>query len=171
MAKLSQEELDKLIAQAPRNDKGQSFISDEDFMDNVKNLPYGTRSESGYFAKDGGYITPVAKGTKAAKELASKGGKASVEMYRERKKWAESIDIYLKKTDENGVSNQDKIVMGMIAKAMEGCVGASEFLRDTVGEKPTDQVSLDVMTEGDKQLMEILKKRLGYDGSGSTEKQ
>lgn len=168
--KYSPEELNKVLEAAPKNDKGQPVISDEDFMDNVRNLPEGTRSET-YYAKDGGYIVPLKKGTKQTREIASIGGKASQEIYKERKKWAESIDIYLKKTDENGVSNQDKIVMGMIAKAMEGCVGASEFLRDTVGEKPSDQVSLDVMTDGDKQLMEILKKRLGYDGSGSTEKQ
>lgn len=171
MAKLSQDELNKLIESAPKDHKGRPVIPDDIFTDNLKELPTGVMSEDGRYSCSNGCIRPMEKGTQRAKEIASKGGKASNEMYRERKKWAESIDIYLKKTDENGVSNQDKIVMGMIAKAMEGCVGASEFLRDTVGEKPTDQVSLDVMTEGDKQLMEILKKRLGYDGSGSTEKQ
>ena len=169
--KYSKEELEKLIEQAPKNDKGQAIISDEDFMDNLKELPEGTKSDTGKtVTKGGGYLFPPQKGTERAKEIAAMGGKASGEMYRERKKWAESIDIYLKKTDENGVSNQDKIVLGMIAKAMEGCVGASEFLRDTVGEKPTDQVSVGVMTDGDKKLMEKLMKRLGYDESGDTTK-
>ena len=158
--KYSPEELKELLEQAPKNDKGQPVISDEDFMDNVRDLPEGTRSEK-YYAKDGGYITPLRKGTPEARERASKAGKASNEMYRERKKWAESIDIFLKQTDENGVSNQDKIVLGMIAKAMEGCVGASEFLRDTVGEKPTDQVSLDVMTDKDREVLKNLTERLG----------
>lgn len=169
--KYTEEELNKVLEEAPKDEKGRPTISDEDFLDNLRILPKGIRSTTGKLSGNAGYVQLMEKGSQKAKEIASMGGKASQEMYRERKKWAESIDIYLKETDENGVSNQDKIVMGMIAKAMEGCVGASEFLRDTVGEKPSDQVSLEVMTEGDKQLMEILKKRLGYDGSGSTEKQ
>ena len=169
--KLSKEELNKLIEEAPRNDKGQPVIPDDVFMDNLADLPEGTRSEDGKYSKDKGYITPLVKGTARARETASMGGIASNIANAERRKISETIDIFLKKTDENGVSNQEKIVAAMGAKAMEGCVGAFEALRDTVGEKPSDQVSLDVMTDGDKQLMEILKKRLGYDGSGSTEKQ
>lgn len=171
MAKLSQEVLDKLIAEAPKNDKGQPVIPDDIFMDNLANLPKGTRSDDGKYANGKGYLCPGKKGDPRTVENCTKAGRKSVEMYNKRKTMAETIDIYLKKTDKNGVSNQDKIVLAMIAKANDGCVGAFEALRDTVGEKPSDQVSLDVMTDGDKQLMEILKKRLGYDGSGSTEKQ
>ena len=159
--KYSPEELNKLLEEAPRNDKGQPVISDEDFMDNVKELPNGTRSDKGKLANNGGYLDPGKKGDPKTIENCSKAGKAAGEMYRERKKWAESIDIYLKKTDANGISNQDKIVMGMIAKAMEGCVGASEFLRDTVGEKPSDQINLDVMTDKDREVLKNLTERLG----------
>ena len=159
--KYSPEELNKLIEEAPRNEKGQPVISDEDFMDNVKDLPNGTRSDKGKLANNGGYLDPGKKGDPKTIENCSKAGKAANEMYRERKKWAESIDIYLKKTDANGISNQDKIVMGMIAKAMEGCVGASEFLRDTVGEKPSDQINLDVMTDKDREVLKNLTERLG----------
>ena len=168
--KLPKEELDKLIAEAPRNDKGQPVIPDDVFMDNLKDLPKGTRSDKGKYANEGGYLDPGKKGDPKTIENCSKAGKASNEMYQKRKTWAESIDIFLKKTDDNGVSNQDRIVAAMAAKAMDGCVGASEFLRDTVGEKPSDQVSLDVMTDGDKQLMANLMKRLGLD-EGSITKQ
>ena len=161
MAKLTPEELNKLIEEAPRNDKGQPVISDEDFMDNVKDLPNGTRSDKGKLANNGGYLDPGKKGDPKTIENCSKAGKASNVMYQKRKTWAESIDIYLEKTDENGVSNQDKIVMAMIEKANSGCVGASEFLRDTVGEKPTDQVSLDVMTDKDREVLKNLTERLG----------
>jgi hypothetical protein len=169
--KYTEEELNKVLEEAPKDEKGRPTISDEDFLDNLKLLPKGIRSVTGKLSGNSGYVQLMEKGSQKAKEIASMGGKASNEMYQKRKTMAETIDIYLKKTDENGVSNQDKIVLAMIAKANDGCVGAFEALRDTVGEKPSDQVSLDVMTDGDKQLMEILKKRLGYDGSGSTEKQ
>ena len=77
MAKLTPEELNKLIEEAPRNDKGQPVISDEDFMDNVKDLPNETRSESGLYACQGGYVKPLEKGTQRTKEIASKAGKAA----------------------------------------------------------------------------------------------
>ena len=170
MAKLSQEELDKLIAEAPKNDKGQPVIPDDIFMDNLANLPKGTRSDDGKYANGKGYLCPGKKGDPRTVENCTKAGRKSVEMYNKRKTMAETIDIYLKKTDENGVSNQDKIVLAMIAKANDGCVGAFEALRDTVGEKPSDTVSLDVMTDGDKQLMANLMKRLGLD-EGSITKQ
>lgn len=170
MAKLSQEELDKLIAEAPKNDKGQPVIPDDIFMDNLANLPEGTRSEDGKYANDRGYLSPGKKGDPKTIENCSKAGKAAQAIYAERKKFAESIDIFLKKTDADGISNQDKIVMALGEKAMDGCVGAFEALRDTVGEKPSDTVSLDVMTDGDKQLMANLMKRLGLD-EGSITKQ
>lgn len=158
--KLSPEELNRVIEEAPRNEKGQPVIPDDVFVDNANDLPKGTRSESGYCKQENGYTTPFIKGESRTKEIASMGAQANKEAWGKRKTMAETIDIYLKKTDKDGVSNQDKIIMGMIEKAMSGCVGASEFLRDTVGEKPSDNLNLDVMTEADKQLIENLKARI-----------
>ena len=141
--KYSPEELNKLIEEAPRNEKGQPVISDEDFMDNVKDLPNETRSESGLYACQGGYVRPLEKGTQRTKEITSKAGKAAQAANAERRKIAETIDIFLKTVDkETGKTMQEKIVEAMGLKAMDGCVGAAEFIRDTVGEKPSDNVSL-----------------------------
>lgn len=161
--KLTQEELNKIIEEAPRNEKGQPVIPDDVFMDNLDLLPKGTRSDTGKYSKTGGYVKPLEKGSKRTKEIASRGGTNAQASIRERKKIAETIDVFLKMTDENGVTNQEKIVRAMGLKAMDGCVGAFEALRDTVGEKPTDNVSVDVMTDGDKELMAKLLKRMGYD--------
>lgn len=171
MAKLSPEELNKVLEEAPKNDKGQAIVSDEVFSDNYQNLPTGTRSEDGRYAKDGGFLRPGIKGDPKTIENCTKAGNSTAETYARRKSFKESITMLLNQKDKDGVSTQDKIVAAMANKAMDGCVGAFEALRDTVGEKPSDQVSLDVMTDGDKQLMEILKKRLGYDGSGSVKEQ
>lgn len=168
MAKLSQDELNKVIESAPKDHKGRPVIPDDIFTDNLRALPTGIMSEDGRYSSSNGCIHPLVKGTQRAKEFASKGGKTSQAMYAERKKIAETIDIFLKSTDENGVTMQEKIVEAMGLKAMEGCVGAFEALRDTIGEKPTDQLNVDVMTEGDKKLMENLMKRLGCDKSGDT---
>lgn len=168
--KYTKEELDKLIENAPRNEKGQPIISDEDFTDNVKDLPKGTRSEDGRYANEGGYLRPGIKGDPKTYENCSKAGEASRAVYAERRKIAETIDIFLKSVDkETGKTMQEKIVEAMGIKAMEGCVGAFEALRDTVGEKPTDNVNVDVMTDGDKALMQKLLKRMGYDEGSTTE--
>ena len=156
----SKEELEKLIEQAPRDEKNRPVISDEDFMDNLDILPDGVRSDQNKFSKDGGYVQAGRKGDPKTLENVRKAQKASYEAYQKRKTIAETIDIFLKKTDENGVTMQEKIVEAMGLKAMEGCVGAFEALRDTVGEKPSDQVSLDVMTDADKELIENLKPRI-----------
>ena len=168
--KYSKEELDKLIAEAPRDEKGRPIISDEDFMDNLGDLPDGTRTEGGKYAAKGGYVQAGRKGDPQTYENCKKAWTASVESREKRKTFAETIDILLRQKDKNGVTTQEKIVLAMAEKASSGCVGAFEALRDTVGEKPTDNVALDVMTDGDKALMEKLLKRMGYDESANIKK-
>lgn len=158
---LTKEEIDKLIAEAPKDAKGRPVLPDDVFMQCYHDLPAGVMSECGYWANGKkGYMRPGQKNDPKTIENVSKAGKKAQEMNAKRRSWAESIDIFLKMEDENGVSNQDKIVEAMAKRALDGCVGASEFLRDTVGEKPSDNLSLDVMTDGDKELIANLMKRL-----------
>lgn len=159
--KYTKEELDKLIENAPKNEKGQAIISDEDFLDNLGSLPVGTRSESGKMAQKSGYLSPLKKGEAYSKQIASMGGTAAGKVNRERRKIAETIDIFLKAEDENGMTNQEKIVQALGLKAMEGCVGAFEALRDSVGEKPSDNLNLEVVTDADREIMKNLTERLG----------
>ena len=168
--KYSPEELKEILEQAPTDEKGRPIISDKDFLDNLKELPAGTKSESGKVANNGGFLDPGKKGDPKTISNCSKAGKAAQAANAERRKIAETIDIFLKSVDkETGKTMQEKIVEAMGLKAMDGCVGAAEFIIDTVGEKPSDNVSLDVMTDGDKELMTNLMKRLGLD-EGSVKK-
>ena len=159
--KYSPEELKELLEKAPTDEKGRPIISDEDFLDNLKELPNGTKSDAGKISNCGGYVSPLQKGTERAREIAKSGGEAAAETYLRRKTFKESITILLNQKDKDGISMQDKIVEAMANKAMDGCVGAFEALRDTVGEKPTDQVSLDVMTDKDREVLKNLTERLG----------
>jgi bifunctional DNA-binding transcriptional regulator/antitoxin component of YhaV-PrlF toxin-antitoxin module len=161
--KLTQEEINKILEEAPKDEKGRSVIPDDVFVDNLANIPDGTISDARKLRCNSGYIVLLEKGTEEARAFASKGGTKAGEVNRERRKIAETIDIFLKSTDKDGRTMQEKIVEAMGLKAMDGCVGAFEALRDTVGEKPTDNVSVDVMTDGDKELMAKLLKRMGYD--------
>lgn len=161
--KLTQEELNKIIEKAPRDEKGRAVIPDDVFVDNLSDIPEGTMSDARKLKGSTGYVVLLEKGSQRTREFASSGGTAAQAANKERRKIAETIDIFLKSTDKDGRTMQEKIVEAMGLKAMDGCVGAFEALRDTVGEKPTDNVSVDVMTDGDKELMAKLLKRMGYD--------
>jgi len=158
--KYTKEELDKLIEQAPKNEKGRPVISDEDFLDNYRELPNGVQSVGGKLSSSTGYVKLLQPGSQRTREIAKCGGDKAAETYARRKTFAESFTVFLNVKDENGESMQDKIVKAMAGKAMEGCVGAYEAIRDTVGEKPSDQVSLDIMSDADRELIENLKKRI-----------
>ena len=94
--------------------------------------------------------------------MAGKEDKKTDGLLEQNRKMAETIDLFLKSVDkETGMTMQEKIIAALGSKAMDGCVGAAEFLRDTVGEKPSDQVSLDVMTDKDREVLKNLTERLG----------
>ena len=77
-----------------------------------------------------------------ASEMGKRGAKASAEARARRKSMREQLDILLSMDN-----NQENVLVAMIRKALEGDVRAMEFLRDTVGEKPTDKMEADVKGE------------------------
>ena len=74
------------------------------------------------------------------REIARKGGKASVEARREKKLFKEAIE---KKLGQS----LDSMIDSMIEQANKGNVQAITFLRDTIGEKPTDKIEADVKND------------------------
>lgn len=70
-------------------------------------------------------------------EIARKGGIASGKARREKRLFREAIESRL------GAELQD-IVDAMILQAKDGNVQATTFLRDTIGEKPTDKLEADI---------------------------
>ena len=83
-----------------------------------------------------------------ARKRGSAGGKASVQARREKKWFREAIE---KQIGEN----IDKAIEAVWFKAQRGDVQAIQFLRDTIGEKPTDKVE---NTNVDVSYEEYLKK-------------
>ena len=74
------------------------------------------------------------------REIASKGGKASVEAKRKRKTLKEELLLMLSDGDI-----QEKISIALINEAINGnnagsVTKAFEVIRDTIGEKPADKV-------------------------------
>lgn len=106
-------------------------------------------------------ITPLQKGSARAKEVSRLGNEALKKRMAERKKMKEELDTLLKislkrgdiisaddvlsleEADDANISVQTAINIAMIKRAIMGDVQAAQYLRDTVGEKPTDKVEVD----------------------------
>ena len=71
------------------------------------------------------------------REIAKKGGKASVEARREKKALREELILLLSTSN-----TQENICVALIKEALNGSVKAFETIRDTIGEKPKDQVEI-----------------------------
>lgn len=74
------------------------------------------------------------------RELGRKGGINSGKARREKKLFKEAIEKKLGQSI-------DSMIDSMINQAQNGNVQAITFLRDTIGEKPTDKVEADVNTD------------------------
>lgn len=95
-----------------------------------------------------------------ARERGRKGGIASGKVRREKKEMRETLESLLTMSMKSGkivdvdtirnfaalkgknISVQDAIMIAQIQKAMKGDTRAAEYVRDTVGQKPTDSVNL-----------------------------
>ena len=92
-----------------------------------------------------------------AVENGRKGGKASGEAKRRKKDMRERLEILLSMPIKNGkgadidkikgfgelkgknITVEDAVLIAITQKALKGDIQASTFLRDTIGEKPTDK--------------------------------
>lgn len=102
-------------------------------------------------------LKPV-QSTEEAKERGRKGGIASGKARREKKLMRETLDILLSMPLKNGkfadvdsirnfaalkgknINVQEAILIAQIQKAMKGDTRAAEYVRDTIGQKPVDNV-------------------------------
>lgn len=99
-----------------------------------------------------------------AVEMAKRSAEVRREKAARRKTLRESLEILLEQTDENGISNQDKITLALFSQAQEGNVKAYEVLRDTIGQKPLERIaaSVDVLA-GEKTKLDDLVTEIGAD--------
>lgn len=90
-----------------------------------------------------------------AKKRGSKGGKASVKSRRQRKAMKEQLEILLNLplkdknlkeeisnlgVEEKDIDNQMAMTIALYQEAIRGNTKAYELIRDTIGEKPIEQV-------------------------------
>lgn len=79
----------------------------------------------------------------------------------------EAREMAVKMAEATGkpVTVYDAIVCAQTAAAMQGNTKAAEYIRDSAGDKPGENVRLDadIMTEGDRKLLAKLQAAMGID--------
>lgn len=111
--------------------------------------------------------------TKEARIRGKKGGIASGKARREKKQFKETLETLLSMAMEDGkemaveditsfkgikgqnISVQEAILIAQIQKAMKGDTRAAEYVRDTIGQKPSDKVKLETDIEMTDKLREV----------------
>lgn len=144
--------------------KERYIVPDDVFEEHIKQLPDYTVNESKtYRAYSGGKLIILGADPERDKAIHKGGGVATQATLKQRRTFREQIDIILSTKDkENGKTGLENVTIAMYERAIAGDTKAAQFLRDTAGEKPADNIDLNanVMTEADKQLLEKLKARL-----------
>lgn len=157
-----------------KDDKGNYIVPDELFDKYYKELPRGTVNESKtYRAYNGGKVKSL---TSENRDIQVMGGKALQAKLKQRRTFAEAISTVLAQKPSQKVreeleldstaDNLDAVIAAMLKQAQRGNVKAGDFLRDTVGEKPTDKLeaSVETMTAEDREMMENVLKRMEENG-------
>ena len=99
-----------------------------------------------------------------ARERGRNGGKASGKKRRELKTMKLMLDYLLSKKIENKqtgkkVTTLEGIMLAQIKQALSGNTKAAQFIRDTLGEKPAEQVTTtNINIEDEKIINEVLDK-------------
>lgn len=75
------------------------------------------------------------------RKIRSKGGKRSAEIKKERKKLKEELLLLLSENDNNR-----KMSLAILQRAMNGDTKAFEVIRDTIGEKPKEEIEVKDVT-------------------------
>ena len=84
---------------------------------------------------------------KEQREIAKKGGKASGKARAKRKTLKEELILLLSQGN-----TQEKLSLSLIQQALDGNVKAFETIRDTIGEKPKENLDIAV----NKKLEDVL---------------
>lgn len=78
------------------------------------------------------------------KAITSKGGKASGKARRKKRELKQLLELALSQPHKDGDDNYMAITVALIQKALSGDVRAYEAIRDTIGQKPTEQQQVDM---------------------------
>ena len=92
-------------------------------------------------------LRPISLTHEQAVKNGRKGGKASADKRAERKTFREGLllllnEPILKDGKPSGKITQDAIIAGLVKRAISGDTRAFEMIRNTIGEKPVQEVAV-----------------------------
>ena len=173
------------IEDYPVNDKGDHIVPDDIMEQRYRELPQGTRNESGsIMAYNGGMLKLFGYDKTSDREIQSKGAQAINAQHAHRRNLAAIMDDLLKKPankvlallteDEQHtklstlMAGTDATVYDLVAARMaieaiaNGDTKAATFVRDSARDKPVEQqeISANVMTDADRALLAKVSKRV-----------
>jgi len=153
--------------------KSNYIVPDDIFDKYYKELPRGTVNESGTWrTANNGKIKIFGGNPEEDKAIHIKGAATSNAAQAQRRTFRDTINYMLKqkankRTVEDlgltdGATNLDAVIAAAFMQANKGNVKAMDFLRDTVGEKPSDRLEATVenLTPEDRAMLENIKNRL-----------
>ena len=103
--------------------------------------------------------------TEEARTIGRKGGLASAKARKEKKTLKMELEALLEVMDKNGDSVQKKMSFALIKKAVNGDTKAFEIIRDTIGQKPRENLNIDFerTQEEAKELLANMKDMMNND--------
>lgn len=155
-----------------KDEKGRYILDREVIEKHYKLLPNGCISEDREVWTSCGGLLRM-----ASEETRREGGRALQATLKQRRTFKEAIDIMLRSDAsaqnirelglKEGASNLDVVIAAGLKQAARGNVKAMDFIRDTAGEKPVEQLSADIsgLSDDDRAMLENIKKRLEADKS------
>lgn len=153
-----------------KDEKGY-IIPDNIFDGFLKDLPEGTTNESQTFrAYNGGKLARLENNPEEASKRGKVGGPASQDTQQTRRSIKEILEELSKKTvtaeeaEEYGLKEGTTLLeaanLAQIRRAMRGDTKAAEYVRDTLGEKPSENINANInqVTPEQMELLEEFKR-------------
>ena len=157
-----------------KDEKGNIIVPDNILDNYYRELPAGIINQSRTFRTNGtgGKLKILGGDPEKDREIQRKGGEALQATLKQQKTFAEVIQCMLAQKAANdtiedlalnpGADNLEAIIAAAAKQASRGNVKAMEFLRDTIGQKPSEKISAEVtaLTPEDKEMLQRVQARL-----------
>ena len=160
--------------QKGKSKRNNTIVPDDIFDAYYRELPDKVENESGSWrtVSTGGKIKILGGDPEGDKDIHKKGGETLQATIKQQRTFADVISTMLcqKASTEAiedlelnpGADNLEMIIAAAAKQASRGNVKAMEFLRDTIGQKPSDKLEANVtaLTPEDKEMLERISRRL-----------
>lgn len=159
-----------------KDEKNNYIVPDNIFDTYFRELPKGTKNSSGTWrAANNGKIKIFGGDPEGDKAIHKAGGETVQAALKQRRTCREILEELSRKPAnpeilnrlglEKGTSNLEAANYAQVVKAQQGDTKAAEYVRDTMGEKPTEKLdaSITALTPEDKELLKNVEDRLKND--------